>query len=177
MTSTETRYAQIEKEALALTWACERFADYVVGLRFHIYTDHKPLVPLLGSKRLEELPLRVQRFRMRLMRYDFSISHVPGKELITADALSRAPVSAGVNDLDEEVSAYISFIVNSLPATEKRLTEIRLKQEEDEVCRQVKEYCDTAWPERKFIPGPVKSYLPVASQLSVVDGLLSLDAR
>ena len=134
MTSTETRYAQIEKEALALTWACERFVDYVIGLKFHIYTDHKPLVPLLGSKRLEELPLRVQRFRMRLMRFDFSISHVPGKELITADALSRAPVSPGENDLDEEVSAYISLIVNSLPATEKRLQEIRRKQEKDEVC-------------------------------------------
>ena len=77
------------------------------------------------------------------MRFDFSISHVPGKELITADTLSRAPVSPGENDLDEEVSAYISFIVNSLPATEKRLQEIRRKQEEDEVCRQIKEYCDT----------------------------------
>ena len=111
------------------------------------------------------------------MRFDFSISHVPGKQLITADALSRAPVSPGENDLDEEVSAYISFVINSLPATEKRLQEIRRKQEEDEVCRQVKEYCDTGWPERKVIPGPVKSYLPVASQLSVVDGLLMRGSR
>ena len=37
MTSTEQRYGQIEKEALALTWACERLADYLVGLQFHIY--------------------------------------------------------------------------------------------------------------------------------------------
>ena len=69
MTPTERRYAQIEKEALALTWACERFADYLVGLKFHIFTDHKPLVPLFGRKNLEELLLRVQRFRMRLMRF------------------------------------------------------------------------------------------------------------
>ena len=48
MTSTEQRFAQIEKEALALTWACERFADYLVGSAFHCETDHKPLVPLLS---------------------------------------------------------------------------------------------------------------------------------
>ena len=93
MTPTERRYAQIEREALAFTWACERLSDYLVGLQFHIQTDHKPLVPLFSSKDLEELPVRVQRFRMRMMRFNFTISHVPGKELTIADALSRAPVS------------------------------------------------------------------------------------
>ena len=73
MTPTEQRYAQIE-EALAFTWACERLSDYLVGLKFHIYTDHKPLVPLFSSKHLEELPIRVQRFRLRMMRFQFSIS-------------------------------------------------------------------------------------------------------
>lgn len=36
MMSTEQRYAQIEKEALAFTWACERLSDYLIGLKFHI---------------------------------------------------------------------------------------------------------------------------------------------
>ena len=57
MTSTEQRYAQIEKEALAFTWACERLSDYLVGLKFHIQTDHKPLVPLFSTKHLDELPI------------------------------------------------------------------------------------------------------------------------
>ena len=50
MSETERRYAQIEKEALATTWACEKFATYVLGMHFTIETDHKPLVPLLGEK-------------------------------------------------------------------------------------------------------------------------------
>ena len=53
-----------------------------IGLKFSIETDHKPLVPL---KNLDELPLRVQRFRMRMMRFLFTITHIPGK---VADALS-----------------------------------------------------------------------------------------
>ena len=74
LTPTEQRYAQIEKEALGITWACERLQNYLLGHSFHVETDHKPLVPLLSTKNLEELPLRVQRFRMRLMRFDFTIS-------------------------------------------------------------------------------------------------------
>ena len=32
MTETEKRYAQIEKEALATTWASEKFATYILGM-------------------------------------------------------------------------------------------------------------------------------------------------
>ena len=53
MTETETRYAQIEKEALASTWACEHFTDYILGKKIHIETDYKPLVPPLGDKQLD----------------------------------------------------------------------------------------------------------------------------
>ena len=45
MSDTERRYAQIE-EALACTWACEKFSSYILGMKFLIEMDHKPLVPL-----------------------------------------------------------------------------------------------------------------------------------
>jgi hypothetical protein len=126
MTPRARRYAQIKKEALAFTWACERLSDYLVGLQFHIQTDHKPLVPLFSTKDLEELPVRVQRFRMRMMRFNFTISHVPGNELTIADALSRAPVStSSVEDQSLQTTAYVNLVVESIPATEKRLQEIR----------------------------------------------------
>jgi hypothetical protein len=103
LTDTEKRYAQIEKEALAITWSCKCFSDYLVGIRFHVETDHKPLVPLLGSKSLDELPPRIQRLRMRLMAFCYSISHVAGNNLATADVLSRAPLR------EKEVNMYVNM--------------------------------------------------------------------
>ena len=76
LTDTEKRYAQIEKEALAITWVYKHFSDFLVGITFHVETDHKPLVSLLGSKSLDELPPRIQRLRMILMACSASPSHM-----------------------------------------------------------------------------------------------------
>ena len=62
LTETERRYASIEKEALAITWACERFSEYVLGKQIQLETDHKPLIPILGNKSLDSLPPRVLQF-------------------------------------------------------------------------------------------------------------------
>ena len=91
MTEAETRYAQIEKESLATTWACERFSNYILGKQVLLETDHKPLVPLFNTKHLDDLPPKILRFRLHLMQFDYTISDVPGKLLYTADTLSRSP--------------------------------------------------------------------------------------
>ena len=99
MTETETRYAQIEKEALAVTWACEQFFNYILSRTFQIESDHKPLILLLNSKHLDNLPPHILWFRLRMARFDYIAQHVPGKLLYTADTLSRAPVDT----VDEEI--------------------------------------------------------------------------
>ncbi len=180
MTSTEQRYAQIDKEALAFIWACERLSDYLVGLKFLIHTDHKPLVPLFSRKHLEELPIRVQRFRMRMMRFQFSIAHVPGKDLAIADALSRTPASEPSTAdelLQQEASAFVNQVVQHLPATEQRIDEIKQLQRDDEACQHISRYCQSGWPERRSIPVAVKPYFPIAAEFSVKKGLLLRGSR
>ena len=158
LTGTESRYAAIEQEALGVTWAAEKFSNYVLGKDIVIETDHKPLVPLLGSKNLCDMPHRIQQFRMRLMRYSYTIVHVPGKDNVTADALSRAPLTRDLTkaekQLNEDMSLYVANIIECLPTTERRLDEIRLQQDEDEVCRKLKEYCIEGWPDKSQLTTP-----------------------
>ena len=59
-------------------------------LDLKIETHQKPLVTLLGKKSLDDLPPRIVRFRMKLMRYTFSISHVLGNYMYASDCLSCA---------------------------------------------------------------------------------------
>ena len=89
LTDTESRYSQMEKECLAFTWACERSSDYILGKSFIGETNHKPLVPLLTTHTLDQVPPHIQRFRMRLRFNLRNVIHVPGKQMYTSDALSR----------------------------------------------------------------------------------------
>lgn len=130
--ASEKRYAVIEKEALAVTWACDKFSDYVLEMKFTVETDHKPLVPLFTSTDLSKMTPRILRFRMRLMMYELDVVYEPGKEQITAVTLSFAPIKKNVNeniDLVEEVESFIQQIVAGLPATPKRLQDISEAQD------------------------------------------------
>ena len=147
-----------------------RFNDYLLGTTFHINTDHKPLVPLLSTKNLDELPTRVQRFKMRLMRYWFTISYVAGKNLVTTDTLSRAPVSTS-NTQDEEcyqeVEAYGNFVCQNLPASDKCIEQIKEYQSKDEICQQLVEYCKNCWPRKGEIPHILKPYFSVSGEITM----------
>ena len=176
MSETERRYAQIEKEALATTWAFEKFANFLIGKHFLVETDHKPLVPLLGVKHLHTLPLRVLRFRLRLDRFIYDIGHVPGKELYTADTLSTAPIP---NDrafdsivLQELAELAVMAAVTHLPASNQRLETYRRAQAEDPKCRLVLQYCREGWPDEREVDPSVRAFWDIQDELTNGDVLL-----
>ncbi|GBN15052.1 Retrovirus-related Pol polyprotein from transposon 17.6 [Araneus ventricosus] len=73
LTPTESRYAQIEKEALAVACGCEKFRDYLTGMHFKIETDHKPLIPIFSKKNLDDFSPRLQRIKLRMMKFSCTI--------------------------------------------------------------------------------------------------------
>ena len=77
---------------------------------------------------------------MRLMWYDFEIRHVPGRDLYTADTLSRAPTQMPSKEdivLQSEATLFVNYVSHTLPASDQRLDQIRSHQWEDETCREI----------------------------------------
>lgn len=181
MTPTEQRYAQVEKEALAATWACERFSSFILGRQFELETDHKPLVSLLGGKALDDLPPRIQRFRMRLLRYDYIVKHVPGKSLWTADTLSRAPLRSKQTHTDtnllENTNIYVDSVISNLPVSGDYLASLREHLKADSTCSTLMKYCTDGWPDKSQLQGELKRYWEDMAVLTVHDGLLLRGTR
>ena len=84
LTPAETRY--IERELLAVVYGCEKFHSYLYGRPFVVKTDHRPLEQI-HKKNLMQAPPRLQRMLLRLQPYDCDIKYLPGREMVTADAL------------------------------------------------------------------------------------------
>ena len=179
LSDTERRYWYAQIEGLATTWACEKFSTYILGRSFVVESDHKPLVPLLNTKHLDNLPPRILRFCLRLAKYDYIAQHVLGKLLYAADALSHAPMQGrSEEELQEEVEAYVDHVtMSSIAATTRQLEEYRQAQMEDTECSQVREYYQTHWPAKHSIESLLKSYWKVRGLLTLCDDLLLYNSR
>ena len=119
LTKAEQGYAQIDREALSVVFGVKRFRQYVFGHQFTIFTDHKPLLTLLGENR--GVPAmcsgRVQRWSLMLSSYQYTMTYRPGSLNSNADGLSRLP-SSGVPDEEEEpVEAVLALQTLSSPPT------------------------------------------------------------
>ena len=65
LTPTQERYAQIEKETLAIVYGAQKFHQYIFGKSVEVQSDHKPLEHIF-SKPLHQAPLRIQKMLMSL---------------------------------------------------------------------------------------------------------------
>ena len=145
---------------------------------FTIETDHKPLIPLLGTKNLDSLPPRVLRFRLHLSRFEYQIGHVPGKYLYTADTLSHAPMQCTEpHNLQEEADLLMEISVQHLPVSSQRIDELTKAQAADSVCSTLISYCDSGWPDKHLLRTELKPYWKWKGQLTTHNNLLLYGIR
>ena len=180
LTPGEQKYAQIEKECLALTWVCERFHQYLHGMKtVQLLTDHKPLVPLVNDKDLDTSPIRCQRLLMRLMQYNVEAVYCPGKNMLISDLLSRDPMKnrdrkAQQEELEEAVECYASSVIAHMDPSTDRLKQA---QEDDDVLTEVKKHTLEGWPSTDEVSEAAQVYMSSQDHLSVVDSILLFDDR
>ena len=117
-----------------------------------------------------------------MARYDYAIHHSPGKSLLTADTLSRAPHNIdqpgeGTPTTDSDVEAFVNALVSFTPITSPALNRYRIEQRRNPVCTSLSTFCREGWPNKQMLPESLKAYWFVRKELSIGDGLLLFGCR
>ena len=103
MTSTERKYAQVEKEAAAVSFRVKRFHQFLFGRTFTLVVDNQTLSKILNPDR--ELPslaaARMQQYALQLATYRYKVELRRTDEMRLADMISRLAVP----DTEEEQQA------------------------------------------------------------------------
>ena len=75
-----------------------------------MFNDHLPLQSIFKRSIVKAPPL-IQRFLLRLQRYDFEMQYIQGKLLTVADTLSRASLNDSTPEIeDTEIKCYVHAI-------------------------------------------------------------------
>ena len=170
LTPTEQRYAQIEKEFLAIVYALERCHQYTFGRNVLVHSDHKPLESIL-KKPLASAPRRLQGMMMHLQRYDITVSYERGKNMFLADLLSRAYLPKNSEPEGEELESV--NMASYVPISDQRLEEIRLATQNDESLQVLMKVILQSWPDDKSsVPALALPYFNQRDELTAQNGII-----
>ena len=181
LTDTESRYAVIELELLAVCWAVCKCKLFLAGLQhFTVVTDHNPLIPIMNSHRLDEIENpRLQRLKTKLMAYNFTAEWLKGTKNDAPDALSRNPVSDPqphelLAELDVDNNPDTSFAeIRSVTNESLRLQDLRKHSDQDSEYQHLKNFILNGFPSRRNqLPETCKCYWNVRDHLTLDDDLI-----
>ena len=121
----EKQYSQLDKEGLAIIFGIKRFHHYLLGRKFTIFSDHKPLQHLFGRSRAipPMASARIQQWALTLSAYDYDINYKPGKDQASADLLSRLPLLEFPKETP--IPADTVLLMESLQASPSNFTQIK----------------------------------------------------
>ena len=178
LTSAEKNYSQTDKEGLAIVFGATKFAKYLLGREVEIWTDHKPLLGLLGENRgIPEIASgRVIRWSILLASYNYKLKYVPGVEIPNADCLSRFPVEEPgfqVPEVGEEV-----LLLEHMDYTTVNASDIRRWTDRDPVLSKVRQAILSAWrTDMDEAEVEMKPYYSRKDELTVLKGCILWGSR
>ena len=171
LTEAESRYSNIERECLAVTYGLEKFEYYLLGRSVAVETDHSPLEQIF-KKNINEAPSRLQRLLLRCLRFDVHVQYKQGRSIPVADALSRVCHRKAGHERAKEDSASprnIHFI-----STPIDLMAVKSSTEQDRTLHVslLKSTIFNGWPPyRKQCPQELWEFWNFRCDLTLEDGL------
>ena len=112
---------------------------------------------------------------MRLMRFNPQAEHVPGKQMVVADTLSRIPCKLEQEpDTVEDVKAFIDLVESTRPATSDQLKRIREASAKDVQLLKVMEFTLVGWPAHvEKVPLQIREFFDSRGHLPMSNGLFT----
>ncbi|CAB4026929.1 Hypothetical predicted protein [Paramuricea clavata] len=158
LTDTEKRYAQIEKECLAIMTSMKKWHQYLFGKHdIIVQTDHQPLETTF-KKPLGKAPRRLQRMMLQLQQYNFEVVYKRGKELYVADTSLQAALKENCAvELESEMVFRVELEQMGLKrAMMSDCTLNRMKEEtrKDQTLKCLLETVRKGWPSDKLMVPP-----------------------
>ena len=89
----QENYSTIEKEMLAMVFACEKFRPYILGFHVLIHSDHAAIKYLMAKK---DAKPRLIRCVLLLQEFDLEIKDEKGSDNVISDHLSRLERRVGI---------------------------------------------------------------------------------
>jgi len=145
LSPTEQDYAQMEKEMHAIVFSTERFHQYIYGRYVVVTTDHKPLEAIL-RKPLCAAPACLQRMMLRLQKYDLTVCHKPGKEILVADTLSCLYLKE-TDHTHEAFNAQVHLVVANLPVSDQKMSDLQASTASDPDMQRLIAIIKQGWPD------------------------------
>ena len=179
LTDAETRYAQIEKELLAIVYACEKFSHYIYGHQTTVHSDHKPL-EAIWRKQINATSPRLQRMLLRLLKFQLRIEYLPGSKMCIADALSRACLPTTDNDrvLSEEMDIMVHVVLSSCPVSSATIPEFRQETSKDSELSMLLRFVREGFPnDKRYLSSEMKQYAQLNGDIYELEGILFFDGR
>ncbi|CAF4667190.1 unnamed protein product, partial [Rotaria sp. Silwood2] len=97
-TQAQRKWSPMEQECYAFICALDKWHNYLSGIKFVWETDHKALTQLNQKAQINK---RCERWRLKILEYDFKVKYIPGLTNSMPDYLSRSPVDDAEEDPDE----------------------------------------------------------------------------
>nr|XP_050042740.1 uncharacterized protein K02A2.6-like [Dermacentor andersoni] len=177
MSAAERKYAQTDREALAIGFGVKKYHQFLYGRHFKIVTDHKPLLGLLHHAKPipQVLSPRMLRWTLMLSAYDYEIEYRPAEKLSNADAFSRLPLRASKAE-EEEQRLWEVGMLEMAPEVTWNSRKVASFTSRDKLLARVCNWVQHGWPEGK-LPEEFAAFVIRKHELSVYQGCLLWGSR